>query len=307
MNDAIEHARHVIIHYHIFKNAGTAVASALARNFKTSFASFDANHYNVRLWPHQLADFLEAHPDIAAISSHHLRPPAPALPDTIFHEILVLRNPLDRIRSMYDFYRQTAVNDDPLTVEAKRRSLADFLEYLVETAPNLLSNAQVNLVANGGARIPDRNDFSRAVQILTSIDAIGVVEELETCLLVAETKLRCNFPFLDLSFARENVSRGRAKQISSRLQLFANACGDALYHKLVSLNQLDSELANLAALECRRRLQSIPSAERDLQNFRKRVARRDLTYRIHQGGSRIRRIWKVAAKLIKSACIRPAH
>ena len=292
--------RDVIIHYHIFKNAGSTLATTLERNFGTRFVNFDSEDYNRRLWPHELVGFLQANAHVVAVSSHHLRPPAQPMPGTAIHEVLVLRNPIDRIRSMYDFYHRAMVNEDPLTVEAKRLSLPVFLEYVIEKWPNLIANAQVKLLANGGAKIPDREDAASAARLLGSLALVGVVEEFDICAVAGEHSLAKIFPALDLSYVRENVTQRRARRLDKRLRQFSAACGEALYRKLVSVNELDQELVTLTAAESRRRLQAIPSPEGHLRDFRKRVFRREVAYRLERGRERVTRAWSKAAGVILS-------
>jgi Sulfotransferase family len=286
--------RNVIVHYHIFKNAGTTVASALARSFGKEFASIDSSQYNRRLRPQDLIAFLNANLQVAAISSHHLRPPVPTMSGVNFYELLLLRHPLDRIRSMCDFYRQAAVNSDPLTEQAKRLSLPAFLKFLIDNMPNLLADAQLNLVANGGARIPNHADFDRATEIITTMRGVGVVEEMDIFSVVAEDSLRKVFPQLNLSHNRENVSRGRTHQLNLRLRRFAVDCGETNYEKLLSVNQLDTQLVELARTEARRRYQEIPSPETHLRAFRKRVFRSELNYRVEKACQNIEHLWKIA-------------
>jgi hypothetical protein len=286
--------RNVIVHYHIFKNAGTTLASALAKIFGEEFASFDSGHYNRRLLPQDLIAFLDRNPHVAAISSHHLRPPAPTMPGVNFHELLLLRHPLDRIRSMCDFYRRAVVNSDPLTEQAKRLPLPAFLEFVIDNMPYVLADAQLNLVANGGARIPKHEDLERAAPIIGSIEAVGVVDEMDIFSVVSEDSLCRIFPQLDLSHNRENVSRGRSHQLSSRLKTFSSACGEKVYQKLSSLNRLDTKLVELARTEARRRLQEIPSPETQLREFKKRIIRRELAYRVEKACQNVEHLWKRA-------------
>jgi hypothetical protein len=284
--------RHVIVHYHIFKNAGTTLAGALARNFGKEFASIDSPQHGRRLPPDELIAFLNANPHVAAISSHDLRPPAPALAGTTIHELLLLRHPVDRIRSMCDFYRRSPVNQDPLTKEAKHVSVSMFLQFVIDNMPNLITNAQLNLVANGGAKIPEQDDLDRAANVIGSMCGIGVVEEANIFAVTAECFLQQFFPGLSLSHNRENVSRGRAHRLNARLRHFSTVCGGKIYHKLVSLNQLDAKLVELAGAEARRRFQEVPLAETRLREFRKRMFRSELDSRIDRGRRRIERLWQ---------------
>lgn len=288
--------RHVIIHYHIFKNAGSTLAAALERNFGNCFAYFDAPRYDKRIQPTDLIAFVEANPQVAVISSHHLRPPAPQLEGVQFEEILILRNPLDRLRSMYEFYRRTAVNQDPLTLIAKKVPMAQFFEHLLHEFPNMVTNAQLNLVANGGGRIPDQEDARRAASMLKRMTVVGVAEMFDECAVAAEYSLRPFFPHLDLSYRLENVSPGRLNTLQSRLQQFASKCGDGLYRRIEQANQLDAELVDAAASELGHRLDGMGFAQVHRREFSTRVTgrqsfdagcKRPLLLRVRKGAARL--------------------
>ena len=291
-------ARNIILHYHIFKNAGSTFSMALERNFGQSFGQLHAPHHDERISADALLDFVQVRPDIVAISSHHLSPPAPATDSVQFHEVLLLRDPLDRIRSMYDFYRRAAITDDPLTLEAKCVALPEFLEYLIETRQNLVSNAQTNVVANAGAKIPENCDLNRALAILRATAVVGVVENFDFCVLQAEHSLRPLFPELDLSYVRENVTPFRAKELQSRLDRFRQACGEKLYTKLVELNRFDMELVAAAGAESLRRWRDISRQPMRLRNFRRRVHQRTIIRSVTDQFRRLQRVGKRAAGLL---------
>jgi hypothetical protein len=284
--------RHIILHYHFFKNAGSTLARSLERNFAERFVLFDSAHYNRRIQPAELLSFTNAHPQILAISSHHLRPPAPKQDKVQFHEMLLLREPLDRLGSMYAFYRRATVTPDPLTQEAKRRTLRDFFLYLIDNQPNLVSNAQVNLIANGGAQIPDERDAEKATILLCSIPVLGVADDFDHFALVAEHCLRPSFPHLDLSYAPENVTPGRKNSLPDRLRLFASECGTTLFDKLQELNRLDTALVHAASEELQRRVEWIGFREIHLREFRRRIATQKRLYMIARKRLRLQRAWR---------------
>ena len=289
--------RHIIMHYHIFKNAGSTVVSALKRNFGENFATFDSARYNQRLQPEALVDFLKGRPNLIAISSHHFFPPLPPIDGIQFHEMLILRHPIDRLRSMYDFFRRMEVNENLLTVEAKRLTLPAFLELLIQIRPHLLTNAQVNVVANGGGRIPRKEDADRAIHSLKTVAVLGVVEAFELFALNAEHSLSQVFPRCDFSYIPENVSPGRERDLGSRLRQFATLCGQDLYSKIVSLNQYDTHLVEAAAVESRRRSQDIPFANFRIRELRTRGVRRKLFTGIANNQGRLQRFWNRAARI----------
>src|SRR5581483_6833001 len=107
-------SRVVLLHYHIFKNAGSTIDFALKQNFGDRLAYLHGDRFDSMVSDAEVVEFVSRNPAIAAISSHHLRPPAPAAPSIRFLEILIVREPLDRLCSIYDFYRRTDQLADPL-------------------------------------------------------------------------------------------------------------------------------------------------------------------------------------------------
>jgi|SRR5579872_538047 len=269
-------SRVVLLHYHIFKNAGSTIDFALKQNFGDRLAYLHGDRFDSMVSNSALLDFLTKNPDVAAVSSHHLRPPKPAAEQFLLEDILIFRHPLDRLRSMYDFYREALVTDDPLTIEAKRRDLRSFSELLVAEYPHLASNSQVNYTANQGGKIPDEADCARSCAIAQQAAVVGVTDQFEKCMVTAEHRLRGHFPGLQLSSAPRNVSRGRRKNLQQRLRAFEKACGSRLYNLLLESNKLDLKLVDTARNEVETRFQQVPSAEAWLGHFKERVKKSDI-------------------------------
>ena len=89
--------RFLILHYHIFKNAGTTVENLLQKSFPLSFARFEGDGRDAQLSAAELLEFVREHPELQAISSHHLRYPRPSAPGFVFFDLLFLRDPIDRL------------------------------------------------------------------------------------------------------------------------------------------------------------------------------------------------------------------
>lgn len=96
--------RHIILHNHLFKNAGTSVDHILAQNFDDRWLSAEfpmpdnGNTALVREW---ICD----HPQAVAFSSNTLMGPLPVIADVAIIPIVMLRDPVDRIASAYRFER----------------------------------------------------------------------------------------------------------------------------------------------------------------------------------------------------------
>ena len=268
--------RFVIVHYHLFKNAGTTLNRLLERNFSGELAYLHGDQSTSSLAGPDLLQFLEANPQIRAVSSHHLRPPSPGTEDFVFFDILSVRNPLDRLRSMYDFYHRSAEGDDPLIAYGKERDIAGFFELLLDRCPHLVNNVQVNYFANAGryTRPPDDKDLQRAVDIIVRSAAPVVTELFDCCAVSAEYFLQPAFGKLDFSCTPENVSGGRLLLLSDRIKALRQSCGRRLYQELLRTNDLDFKLVKRIETEVERRFRLIPNAKNRFEDFRQRCRMR---------------------------------
>src|SRR2546426_10013402 len=117
--------RYAIVHYHFFKNGGSTIEGILDREFGGGFVTLHGPLGNSPLDSQDLADFLASRKEISAISSHHLRYPKPAIRRMVIFDWCFLRDPLDRLQSLYQYFRQLD-STDALAGQARRLSAAEF-------------------------------------------------------------------------------------------------------------------------------------------------------------------------------------
>ena len=260
--------RFVLVHYHIFKNAGTTIEYALSRCFGERFVHLHGPDANSILNVEAVTPFLLAHPKIVAISSHHLKYPKPLAPGLVVFDFCVLRDPLDRLWSMYQHFRRAEPADD-LSAKAKAMDAQRFFDLLLEGHPHLVNDVQVNILANGSAytRPPDTADLSEALKVAREVSAIGVVNLLDESLVAAEYFLHPAFPAIRLDYISQNVSPALGPE-----GRFREEVGDSIYQQLRKMNQLDAELVSWASGEVRRRFELVPGAQKSLLDFRRRCA-----------------------------------
>lgn len=269
--------RFVVVHYHIFKNGGSTIDSILEREFSGAFATLHGADVSAALDQEHLASLLRRHPGIAAVSSHHLRYPKPAIRDVIIFDCCFLRHPLERLDSLYRYLRTMALAD-PLCHRARRMNARDFFRDLVSESPHLVSDVQITQMALAGefTRPAHSGDLERATGIFCDAAIPGLVEMFDESLVAAEYFLRPAFPHVAWEYVPQNVSRGpemtslrRAENSADRL---TRLWGGDLYEDLVRLNQLDLELFERAQGEIRRRIALVPQSSRRLTEFRARCA-----------------------------------
>ena len=272
---AVSPTRFLIVHYHIFKNGGSTVASILEREFENNFATVHGPDDVSVVDLVSLSNFVSSHGGVQAISSHHLRYPKPVLPNTIIFDCCFLRHPLDRLQSMYSYF-QRIDSDDPLCRMAHQESSRSFFRKLMGSAPHLVSNVQVTMLALGGAftRPVDTPDVEVAADIVAKMAIPGLVEKFDESLVAAEYFLKPAFPRLRLDYLPQNVSRPLGANPGDRQEWLRHSWGPDLYGALAHLNECDLELWRRAEREVARRLDLAPSPEQRLAEFRVRCSQR---------------------------------
>lgn len=265
--------RFVVVHYHIFKNAGTTVERILEREFPGTFARLHGPSSDATLDAEDLTSFLNDHPNVRAVTSHHLRYPAPVTRSAVVFDCCFLRHPLDRLDSLYSYYRKID-STDALCYGAHRYSPAEFVRQLMDRSPEQVSNAQVTQIANRGAftRPANVTDLERAVQTVRNMALPGLVEIFQESMVAGEHFMRPAFPSIRLSSGPVNVSRQILPGAPEREQRLIRLWGRDLHRELTRLNELDIELTEQTRNEIRRRLSMMPAASDRVAEFGDRCA-----------------------------------
>lgn len=99
--------RTIILHYHMFKNAGTSLDQVLKDNFGEGWVTREFPNVNrpegntpeVEAW-------IRDTPDAVVFSSHTMMGPLPQVAGVRVLSIMLLRDPIERIKSAYRFERK---------------------------------------------------------------------------------------------------------------------------------------------------------------------------------------------------------
>ena len=267
--------RFVLLHYHFFKNAGTTVEEILANSFFENYARLDTQDFDGTVSQQELVSFLNRHPRMKAVSSHQFRYPVPQQRGFIFFDLCFLRDPIDRIRSMYDYFREKPIPGEPASDLARAHSIGGFVAGLVENHAYRVSNVQVNMLANGIVNDPPADaDLARAVQVMLKMSFLGVVDCFHESLVAGQYFLRPVFPNLALAQQPANVSRDSEDPSQAGIEDFRRVCDPDIYAELVRLNALDSALLTLARAEVHRRFSLVPDGPQRRQELLESIASR---------------------------------
>jgi hypothetical protein len=208
--------RYIITHGHIFKNAGTTFDTALSKAFGKGFCDHRDDKAMLRGGAEYLKEFILSNPQIKAISSHHLCNPLPESSEFKCIPIYFVRNPIDRIISVYNFEKKQ--NPD-LTLGAKMASKLSLEEYvrwrMTPEAPKVIFNYQTRYLGKTPKLKPnmpvDFQIFQRAVDRIHSNEAlIGVVERFDESFELIAKELSRYFPDVKFEYKNKNVSDRRS-------------------------------------------------------------------------------------------------
>jgi hypothetical protein len=251
---AVSCVRFVILHYHIFKNAGSTMEDILDHSFGDQFGRLETGVDGGLIANPDLVQFLDARPRLCAFSSHQIRYPLPVAPGYLFFDICFLRDPIDRLRSFYDYFRQRPNPTDPMSDLANGSSLGDFVVGMIRDHSLFIRNNQVNFLACGGdSDEPDEHDLDLAIRRMMATSFLGVVDCFEESVAAGAAALRPAFPALDCVRPAVNVSRGMQGSVADRIAELRDACGPKVFSELLRITELDRRLVDLAREEVLRR------------------------------------------------------
>src|SRR5690242_16822953 len=123
--------RNVIIHYHIFKNAGSSIDRILADSFGPRWTTLEGSTPTSLLTSHDVERYLEMNREIRALSSHLARPPLPRNVNAF--PIIFIRHPIDRAASVYIHERRATTNIKSSEI-AKLRDFSGYVRWCLDSA-----------------------------------------------------------------------------------------------------------------------------------------------------------------------------
>ena len=266
--------KNIILHFHIFKNAGTTIDYILKKNFANDAITLDSGKPGGMVsFELVLHYFRKHHPTVKSFSSHQMRFSIHENPDFKFLPIVFIRHPIDRAFSIYNFNKKREDMEDVLAVKmAKNLSLADYIKWNIEQKKHMvIKNHQVLFLSGKprGSQV-DVTDLKYAIEQLKKCFIIGVVDRMDESLVVGEHKLKNYFDNIDFAYVSKNISEERSNNLEERLDIGRHELGEKLFNKLKSVNQLDLQLYSEANKILNEKIDEQENFEDKIQNFKNR-------------------------------------
>lgn len=241
--------RKIVIHHHIFKNAGTSIEGSLDAIYGPALRRFETDRPDGHLWPEDAAALIAEEPDLRAITSHQLHPPAPIGDHEIF-PLVILREPISRVRSAYlfEWLKQ------PGLTEAKG-SFAEYVQQRLERpGPGVVADFQVShlsrgfLVQQGQSWTDPEAALAQAQAYLESLPAFGLVEQFARSVAWLNIELARfhGHDRVQLTNRHDNVTQGSVRSVDEVKALMTQELGHDLYQRLEERNQYDLQLYHWA-------------------------------------------------------------
>lgn len=244
---ATRSARQVILHYHLFKNAGTSVDEVLKANFGDAWVTREFERRgNPNVHRREVAEWVRSHPKALAFSSHTLELPPPAFERIQVLPVIFVRHPIDRICSAYAFERRQG-GDGFGAVLARHTSLAGYIEVRLSMPRDRqcrdfhLSRFATMFPEDSGS------EAERAARAVEALPFVGVVEQFDTSMARLQALIAAQHPSFQLHSAFANASHERHETLDQRLARLRAEMGEHCWSLLMQHNAGDLALHALAS------------------------------------------------------------
>ena len=236
--------RNVIVHYHLFKNAGSSIDHLLKFNFGDKWMAYDSDSANGVIPCQDLEKLIADNPDVDAFSSHQIVPPLPQIEGNVY-PIVILRDPIDRVKSAYlfEWKKQLGLEEPKGTLEEyiknkfsnKRRNSIEEFQVI------RLSNQYRDRFQNH-SNINDDELLDAAKKFIESLSFIGIVDDFDRSAELLIDFLKSDFPDFKSREFKSNVLQDLSlSQLQKREQIKSELSAE-VYEEVLDRNKLDESL-----------------------------------------------------------------
>lgn len=234
-----ESKRVVILHYHLFKNAGTSIDSAFKEelgNDKWTTKEFDSEIQKNRL---DVSNWIDSNKNVICFSSHTAVLPVPEIDNTDVIPVIFVRNPIDRIASVYSFERNQKIDSFGAKL-AKKHSFARYVEERLSRKNDYqCRNFQAHRLSHMDGDETKSLEM-RAMSALNLLKVVGLVEAYDKSISAFNTEFnRHELLQFTLKISHMNVTRSLNKTRQQKMEEIRSELGADLFMQLLEVNKED--------------------------------------------------------------------
>lgn len=246
LSESQPESRHVLLHYHVFKNAGTSVDAILKDCFGDGFMAVDGPVPEFFINQTEVNVMIRNRAQVKALSSHQIRLPLPNDRRIEYLPIIFIRRPELRIQSMWRFQRSR--NDThPATRLAKQLDFPDWVRFNLEQRRNspILNQQALLFSFQYDQRTPASHPaiIDRAIDNVRDLSFVGIVEHFEASMKIYERLYQPLVPELEFDGVPQlNRSAGEDLPGKEKIARVEKELGAGLFSELSERMCLDLEL-----------------------------------------------------------------
>ena len=236
----------IIVHYHLFKNAGTSVDRILKQNFGSAWREIEFQTNSQKSNAEDVGQWLLNNLDISAFSSHTAMFPLLSLEGISIIPIVFLRHPIDRLWSAYKFERKhEEILNESIRV-AREHDFAGYLNHHLDRPQHRsCRNFQTHRLSWLSSK-SDSTELSRAMEGLDSLPLVGIVEQFDLSMKYYSQAIARAYPSFQFNPVHENITAPKNLSPAEKLKDAMDNLDPATYERLLEANTDDLQLYQAA-------------------------------------------------------------
>jgi len=281
--------KNILLHAHIFKNAGSSFDNALRNFFESAFIDHRDDRDLIDGKINYLLGYFDNHPDIKAFSSHSMHLHALNTDKYRFHTVHLLRHPIERIKSVYNFEKKQLPAITNGSKKAKELNFNDYVDwYMEDKSPATVRNAQTIFLSGKGPSPSEmESKFILAQEYIKQSYLIGIVDRYDESMVVFEDYLRQFFPDIDLSYIRQNITDENINSsMNEKISSIMNSLEKNIQKKVEDNNIFDMKLYEEAGRLLNDKIDSIYNFQDKLNDFKSRCIMKVIKSKIENNNYR---------------------
>ncbi|TCK99849.1 sulfotransferase family protein [Shimia isoporae] len=201
--------RTIVLHYHLFKNAGTSLDRIFKKNFGDKWVTHEFPTKGGNNTP-LVTQWILGNPNAVVFSTHTAVGPIPKIAGVNIITVMMLRDPISRIRSAYRFERNQKSDSWGANL-AKETDLAGYVDArLARKGDRQCRNFQSDRLATMfPAKVPE---LQRAMEGFNSLSVVGLVEDFDGTLKRLREAMVPHFPDFEAENVKANTTDAKPEQ-----------------------------------------------------------------------------------------------